>query len=221
MKTCDEFQLAIEMQQHGALEVESGNEAQAHVAGCSTCQRELAQLAEVDSALKVTPGAPLSRYSEVAQALGRDRFWSKYLPWIALGSFVGQGALLALLISPEAPLKVWGTLSAAGVVFAAAATLDVRRKRRSTLEAARLGVEAWARHRRAQLKADQSDLRKMMWILPGMGLLMVAGAVVMEQRLGQWLLGGTAAAVVGLMIYFAAVTGPRLRRERAELGEAS
>src|SRR5688500_16905019 len=117
MKTCEEFQLAIEMQRRGALEVAAAAEAEAHVAGCAVCQRELAQAAELDAAMRTAP-APVPRYSEVSKALARDRFWFKYLPWVALGSFVGQGAILGLVIAPEAPLRLWGLISAAGVVVA-------------------------------------------------------------------------------------------------------
>lgn len=220
MKTCDEYQLSIEMKRHGALDAASAAEAERHVASCQTCQRELAALADVTAALKSTP-APSLKFSEVSKALQRDRFWTRYLPWIALGSFAGQGAIIAPLVAPENPLRLFGLLVGCGVAVAAISTWDVRRKARSAAEAAKLGIEAWVKHRRARLDSDLRDLKVMMGILPVIFVGMVLSAVFLDKTAGRILLGVVAATVPITMGYFWLAYRPKLMRERAELGNAT
>lgn len=220
MKTCDEFQLAIEMKRRGALDAASAAEAEHHVTTCATCQRELSAAAAMDTAMRAAP-APSLDFSTVSKALQRDRFWAKYLPWIAMGSFAGQGAIIGPLVAPENPLRLWAILAACGVVFAALTTWDVRRKARRTAEAARLGVEAWVQHRRARLDSELRDLKWMMAILPVIFVGMALSALFIDKAGARILLAVVAATVPLTMAYFWMAYRPKLLRERAELGNAS
>lgn len=222
MKTCEEFQLAIEMKRHGALDVRAAEEAERHVAGCAECQRALADMASLDAALRPPATARPPRYEQVRKALVRERFWVKYLPWICVASFVVQGAFLGLLIAPDDPLRLWAIISAAGVVLGALVMIDFRRRRRGVVKAAQLGVSAWTEHRRVQLDNELRDLRILMWLLPLIGLGMAASAWFFDpSKLGARILFlALAASMVPVMAVVHSWYRPRLLRERAELGGA-
>ena len=222
MKTCDEYQLAFEMSRHGALDVREGEEAERHVKTCPVCQREVARMEELDRALKAPP-ASAPRYAEVSQALAKERFWFKYGPWIALASFVGQGAVLGPLLRPDAPLKLWATVSAVGVVFAVGLALTLRGLRRRASEAAQLGVDAWMAHRRARIDAELKDLGKLMWLFPALSVAMVGVALLLRPRsqAGFILFLLCAGVNLAMTAYGALARKPRLLRERAELEASS
>lgn len=223
MKTCDEYQLAIEMKRHGALESSEAAQADQHVAGCSACQGALASASDVEAALRPPVSAHPPRYQEVRRALERDRLSFKYLPWLCVASFVVQGALISVLVAPEDPLRLWGILSAAGVLLALVTAAEFARRRRAVLKAASLGISAWAEHRRKQLRAELRDLRILNFVLPLIGAGMLACAWIFDpSKVGARILFAVVGAtVIPFMAAIHAWYRLRLLRERAELGEAS
>ncbi|WP_426749674.1 hypothetical protein [Myxococcus sp. Y35] len=217
-KSCDEYQLALEMSRHGALDALEMKEAAAHVATCPVCQRAEALSAEVGRALSTGP-RPASRYAVVSKALARDRFWLKYGPWIAVASFVGQGAFLGPLFAPDAPLRLWAIISAVGVLFAVGLALTLRHQQRRAAEAASVGVEAWIGHRRAQIATELKDLRTQLWLWPMMAVGMVGTAFLVRHKgtAGFVTLLFAATVNIAVTVYIIGKRRPQLLRERAEL----
>ncbi|MFP2956293.1 hypothetical protein ACLEPN_00285 [Myxococcus sp. 1LA] len=217
-KSCDAYQLAIEMGRHGALDVREREEAARHVATCPDCQRTMALLAELDEALG-TVAAPVARHAEVSRALVQDRFWLKYGPWVALASFVGQGAFLGPLFAPEAPLRLWAIISAVGGLFAVGLALMFRGFHRRAAQAASLGVEAWIAHRRARIDTELKDLATLLWLFPTMSVAMAGTAFLMRHKGAAGVIVLLFAAGVNLVLtaYIVRTRRPRLLRERAEL----
>ncbi|QDE67002.1 hypothetical protein BHS09_08245 [Myxococcus xanthus] len=217
-KSCDVYQLALEMSRHGALDVREKEEAEQHSATCAECQRALALSAELDQALGCV-SIPAPRHAEVSRALAKDRFWLKYGPWVALGSFVGQGVFLGPLFAPEAPLRLWAIVSAVGVLFAGGLALTLRGLQRRAVEAASVGVDAWMAQRRARIGTELKDLATLLWLFPAMSAVMVGSAFLMRDKglLGVVTLLFAAAVNLGMTVYLARTRRPRLLRERAEL----
>jgi|GEM_PF-3764220 len=217
-KGCDEYQLALEMSRHGALEAREAEEAARHVEACPECQRAQALAAELDRALGGVPiQAP--RYAQVSKALAKDRFWLTYGHWVALASFVGQGAFLGRLFAPEALVRLWAIISAVGVLFAVGLALTLRQLRRQAVDAASVGIEAWIGHRRARIATELKDLGTLLWLFPAMSVGMVGTAFLARHKgtAGFVTLLFAATVNIALTLYLARKRRPQLLRERAEL----
>src|SRR5690606_8612495 len=152
VKTCEDHQLALEMRRHGALEAAEIPALETHLASCPECRAFEAQARAVNDLLRAAPAPGPSNLEAVRSQAARQERLVAYLPYAALGSFVGQGAILSWLLSPEAPLKYWGLFWIAGVIAAAGSALYSRIYRRRQHAALSQGVETWIAAQRKTLK---------------------------------------------------------------------
>lgn len=220
MKSCDEFQLAMEMRRHGALSPAEAKKVEAHLATCAACSAIESQAAAVSELLGRPPEGDGPSLETVLEKAAKEERRENWLPLVALASFVVQGALLSWLISPESMWKIWGLFWLAGAGMAAVTVIALRVHRRRARSALTQGVEAWISHRRAHLSSGVSQMKVLRFVGPVLALISGIGAV---HATGQ---GDPRSALLwgccGLFLAGAVVMerfGAMLRRELKSLGE--
>lgn len=222
MPGCDDFEIAIEMRRHGALDGDGEASARldAHLLDCGRCRAFEAAARRTEAAMQGAADAAVRAvdWEAVERALGRWRRRQR----AALGAFAFL--LLALLAEAAAfwrhdgPARDVGpavALSAALLAVAAAASL--RRTRRLALAGR---TEETLALLRGDLRARLRALRVLLWALPlyGLGAAWLAATAADLGVGGRAALACCALAVAPVAIFAWRVKRPALLRELADLG---
>jgi hypothetical protein len=119
MTGCDEFQVLLEMQSHGALEASDTARLEQHVSGCSRCQRFKSLSQAMDEHMATAAERmdarldwdQVGRYFKDGQRRRLHTFIAAILVAL-LGSVVAAAAFLFPLPPTSAGVTLWATISA-------------------------------------------------------------------------------------------------------------
>lgn len=170
MKSCEEYQLALEMRRHGALDPAESREVEAHLARCAECTRAEVQAEAIAAMLRNTPAPDPSQEAAIMARAERQTRRQSYLPLGVLLSFILQGALLSWLIAPDSMLKVWSVFWVTGALGAAGSALLLRTHLRRARAAMTQGVEAWIAGRRRTLLEYRARMKLLRFVGPALAL---------------------------------------------------
>lgn len=217
--SCDDFQVAIEREMHGALPETESRQLADHLVGCDACRAYQATVRETERAMT----------SQASEAI-RGVDWSKVERGVqrgildALAGVVGAvvtGALVAGLIwftaSPafraERMLRVGGALGVTVVLVAVVMAYGAW-----SLVRMRPGQELLDRHRKG-LRHKVALSRAMRWVDAALAILFAWRALTGDSgRVNEPVFYGVMAAfLVGLGVYIHMVKLPRALREQADL----
>jgi anti-sigma factor RsiW len=177
LKSCDEYQLALEMRRHGALDPAESREVEAHLTTCAECRLAETQAEAVTAMLRNPPPPHPSQEAAILERAAKEARRESYLPVGVLLSFILQGALLSWLIAPDAMLRVWSLFWIAGAVGAAGSALLLRGHLRRARAAMTQGVEAWISDRRKTLLEYRARMKLLRFVGPALTIGTGAAAV--------------------------------------------
>lgn len=221
MKSCDDYQVELEMRRHGVCTPESAVEAEAHLRGCSACQvaERLATQTNENLQRRATTVSQSTDWSGIGKRVGRDLQIYRALPWLMLGSSVVQAYPLGLILAPEAPIALALKISATGIVLALAVALYSRAQIRAALEASSLGREELLSWRRREVQKQISEAR---WICVGGPFVTAALLAIVAAGWNTPTGWGRffvihAVLTAALTAFYMVRALPKLARERSEL----
>lgn len=221
MRSCEEFEIAIEMKRHGALAPSDDAALEGHLFTCASCREFRRSTEDAQSVLRTHAQLELKhvQWERLLRTFQRRLVITRYLPWAMGALLVMLNAWAALVFVPPlergplqflaAPLFVV-VLSASLISFVVGVYMS-----RRTLHEARAAVrteQAFLDHLRQELDERISRLWHARIAVP-LGLLLLSAA-----------LGRRAAFVwevllaVPIVIVLATLLLRRFRRERQALG---
>lgn len=220
MKTCDDYQLELEMRRHGALEPDAAEALELHLQGCERCRRAEALARSTEAAMHETATAAVRGvdWKKIQRNVEKDQRLLKALPVLMLASFAIQGPILAYVLAPDRWLRGGLLIAGMGVGAALLTWLGMRGRVARTTAAQRQGLDALLQHRREELETRIKEVRVGRWMLVAGTVPVMAIPVIKGAATGAYgAFAAIAACALGAAAYYQFVGLPKLLRERDEL----
>ena len=225
MTSCEEFEIAIGMRQHGALDVAAVEELDRHLAGCESCRR-FADSTQMTEKIMADSGFVLAQGMDWERVRGRIQTMADRVRWQMLALLVSFPLVAAWLLWTWRPgSDAMVAVTVATMIVIMLVLLLQQRKQRRDLRWAETAGPAGFRLYREQLDNWLLAARTMSqwgWIPPVIyAVMMAVDWMAVDWEVPRRMISGALMVVVfgSLWLHARFIERPRLERERAELGE--